>query len=290
MLQGASMKQGPKLLPVIFIGDRVADVARALGCYPTAMIGGQIPMIEKEFPFARQLECVLCVMGSKRKILLHAYKKMQIEYVVIENTKDSPNPASIAPELEAQGLKVAVLDFTRGMEQAIHDAGRIFNMPKKAEKVASDYKVSLEQSLANLPQLGKRVVTLLGISNPQRSDSFLLAETPGGYIDSAVLGPLGCINAAGPMLSSTEETVMDGIQLLRSFTGLEEANPDVIALTGDPLVGQRALRSFVQKHPETAATIPALKKLEIYALPHCCSANPMEYPQALALWKQALSG
>lgn len=286
------MKRGPSLLNTIFVGDRVADVARSLGCYPKAMVGGQVPMIETEYPFVCQLDCVLCIMGAKRKMLLNAYRKMDIDYVVLERTGGDPDPSGMAAELEAEGLAVRVLDFTRGLEHAIAEAGGIFGREKEAVKVAAEYGRQLEAAQANLPRPGKRVLVLLGISRPGAGaqERYLLAETPGGFVDTALLAPLGCENVAGPLLSPTEETVMGGIQLLREFKGLEEANPDAIALTGDPLVGLLALRDFAREHPGQAARIPALRDHAVYALPHCCDANPMSYPHSLALWGQALAG
>jgi hypothetical protein len=53
-------------------------------------------MVETAFPFAKQLECILCVMGPKRKLLSSAYRRMNISSVVIAHTyQQRPTPVSL---------------------------------------------------------------------------------------------------------------------------------------------------------------------------------------------------
>jgi ABC-type Fe3+-hydroxamate transport system substrate-binding protein len=283
------MSKGPTLYNSIFIDDNVADVARALGCYAKAMVGGQVPMVETAFPFAKQLECILCVMGPKRKLLYSAYRRMNISSVVIAHTDSDPNPASIAPELRENGLNVEVIDFTKGVPHAIREAGRVFEREKAAEKLAVAYERDMESVYADQPMLGRRVLVLLGITNPQRPERYLLLETPGCYLDQSILAPLGCVNAGAAQVSPDTEIVMDGIQIIDGPLDLAAMRPDTIALTGDPLVGQRALRDAVAANPHLRDCVPALKKYEVYSLPHCCSAEPLRFPETFRLWKEALS-
>ncbi|NJB67898.1 ABC-type Fe3+-hydroxamate transport system substrate-binding protein [Desulfobaculum xiamenense] len=283
------MLSGPTLLNSIFVGDRVADVARALGCYPKAMIGGQVPMVERAYPFAEQLECILCVMGPKRKLLYKAYEKMGIEYVVLENSGDEPNPASIAPELEAKGLRARTIDFTHGIPHAIEEAGRVFGREKAAAKLLRTYEKDIATIDAPQPALGKRVLVLLGIANPEFSRRFLLIEAPGCHLDDVVLRPLGCENVGQPLIDPDREIVMEGVQTIEGPLLLEKIAPDVIALTGDALTGQLAIREALARCPSLAHSVPALKNQAVYALPHCCSAEPLSHPANFGIWKEALS-
>jgi hypothetical protein len=140
--------------------------------------------------------------------------------------------------------------------------------------------------------LGRRVVTLLGLTNPQRNEHYLLLETPGGHLDTRILTPLGCENAGALLMDMAEEVVMEGIQRVSSpdrLDRLDEAAPDAIVLTGDPLVGLVALQEAVARKPSLARSVPALAAHAVYALPHCCSALPASLPRIWTEWRNALS-
>lgn len=286
------MRHYPTLLNAIFIGDRVLDIGHALGCYPRALIGGQVPLTDKDFPFIRHLECILCVMGPKRALLMKTYETMGIERVVIEHSDCTPDPASIADELRASGLTVDVVDFTQGMGRAFEDAGRIFGRPDEAARAARRHERDMEAMQRPVAPLGRRVVTLLGLTNPQRNEHYLLLETPGGHLDTRILTPLGCENAGALLMDMAEEVVMEGIQRVSSpdrLDRLDEAAPDAIVLTGDPLVGLMALQEAVARKPSLARSVPALAAHAVYALPHCCSALPASLPRIWTEWRNALS-
>ncbi len=283
----------PQLCNAIFIGDSVLDVGHALGVYPKALIGGQVPLSEKDFPFIKHLECILCVMGPKRKLLLKAYKSMGIERVIIENSHSDPNPAVIADALRADGLAVEILDFTQGADSLFKQAGEIFGCPELAAKVAKKHAKASEHFLQTKPQLNKRVVVLLGMSRFDSDEHFLLLETPNSYLDRMVLEPLACTNVGAPLMQEGAMVVLDGIQNITSITTLDAlagAKPDVIALTGDASVGLAALHQAMQHNPSLRTEVPALSEHAIFALPHCCSALPASLPHIQREWANTLSG
>lgn len=282
-----------ELCNAIFIGDSILDVGHALGCYPRGLIGGQVPITEKEFPFIRHLECVLCVMGPKRKLLLSAYEKMGIERIIIENSDSNPNPATIAYELREEGLNVEILDFTQGMESVFEQAGQLFNCPKEAEKAFKKYTIAKAEFAENVLQLNKKVLVLLGLTRSIKEEGFLLLETPNSFLDKAILHPLGCRNVGEALLQEDAIIALDGIQKIENINilinGLFEAKPDVIALTGVANVGLSALEQAVKQTPSLATEVPALAQHAIYSLPHCCSSLPASLPFIQKEWAHTLS-
>lgn len=287
------MHTNPQLCNAIFIGDSVLDVGHALGFYPKALIGGQVPLSEKDFPFIRHLECILCVMGPKRKLLLKAYKNIGIERVIIENSNSNPNPASIADALREDGLTVDILDFTQGMDSLFRQAGQIFDCPERAKRVAQKYATAHEDFHQTKKQLNKRIVVLLGLSRFRSDEHFLLLETPNSYLDHMVLGPLGCSNVGAPLMQEDAMVALDGIQnitTIKTLDNLAEAKPDIIALTGDASVGLAALYQATKQNPSLMDEVPALSEHAVFALPHCCSALPASLPYIQKEWANTLSG
>jgi hypothetical protein len=98
------MPANPKLINTAFIGDRLANTARALGVYPSLMATAITPMTETCYPVTRQIECTSCVMGTKQNVFVSAARKMGIKRMILERSPD--------PELEPSS---PVADCTRNL-------------------------------------------------------------------------------------------------------------------------------------------------------------------------------
>lgn len=281
------MKQQPTLVDSIFIGDRVVDVCGAIGVYCKAMVTGTVPMIEERYPFSRQLECVLCIMGEKRSCLYHAAKSLNTGHIVLENSGEETNPAAMAGELRERGYSVDVIDFTGPVREALRQAGALFAREEMAEKRASRYEKELEEARAAMPRnLDMRVLVLMGLSHPRRPESYLLAELPGGDADELILKPGGCVSV-GEALAENGPMGL-GFAKLDGLDALAEAAPDMIALVCDASVGQQALHRALLANP-ALASVPALARQAIFSLPSCSQGAPVGIPGVMRRWTQALA-
>lgn len=283
------MPAKPKLINTAFIGDRLADTARALDVYPSLMATAITPMIETRFPITRQVECTSCVMGPKQSAFVSVARKMGIKKMIIERSPDPDlEPSAIAGDIKALGFEVDITDFSRGTQIGILETARALGLEKRGEKAAARYETDLDLAQKNLPRdLGKKVLSLMGMSGTYRGEwqEFLLVEER-GLFENAVLAPAGCTNVGGCIHRSGSHTDKYDIRVIESLDGLMEANPDLIALTCEAGPGLMAIRQYIASHPE-AAEVPAIANHAVFNLPHCCNGSPMGLPHALERWGKA---
>ncbi len=287
--EGCMMQDNPILFNGIFIGDRIIELAHKLAYYTKVHIGGEIPMIERDYPFTRQLECVACALGAKRKLLYSSYKKLQGEGIILEdNGLDQFNPASIQSELEEEGIKTSIIPFFDGEYAAIESAGKVFQLEGRAEKFLKKYIKDREKIVQNSELFPLSVVVLLGIMNPETYEGYLFLEVPNSASDKHLLQALGANNVTKEMMTD-EEIHLDGLQRIYNLDNLERAKPDVIILTGEARIGQNAIRAQIAKNPKLIEQVPALAKQQIVSLPHYCLAKIYRYPEIFNQWKMELS-
>ena len=280
------MKLQPTMADSVFIGDKVVDVCGAVGVYCKAMSTGTVPMIEERYPFSRHMECVLCIMGEKRKLLHYTAKKMSINHIVLENNGSTANPANMADELVDHGYSVDVIDFNGSVSDAIRQAGVIYSRDKLAEKRAAQYEKELEEAQSLMPRdLNKKVLVLMGLSHKNYDRSFLMVENSGGDADELVLKPTGCVSVGDNV--ATGDTVGLGFTVVDSLEGLDVAAPDVIALLGDAYVPQLTLKKMIAADPDLLK-VPAFANQAIFVLPDCSSGAPVKIPGAMLRWAEAL--
>ncbi len=284
------MRINPQMINAVFVGDQLVDTASSLGIYSRAMSTSIIPMIETKYPCCALIECTRCVMTVKHKFFIKIVEKMAVERIVLEdNGNEALNPASMAGDLRQKGFQVDVVDFSSGILNALAQAGRIFNREKEAQKVVLEYEKDMQavQALMNR-NLGKRVLVLLGITNPHYKDGCLLVEDPDTDVDKKILSPLGCINVGNYCMKTSENCPQDTpIRLIDSLEGIQEAAPDIIALTGDPSPAMLALNLFVNTSRD-ADNVPAIRSQAIFTLPNCNPGEPLSQPKIQKLWCDAL--
>lgn len=283
------MQFDPILFNGISMGDRVIELGHKLAFYTKIHIGGEIPMIERDYPFTKQLECIACALGPKRKLLYSTYKKLQGEGVILEdNGREQYNPASIQAELEEEGMKTSTIIFSEGDYAAIEYAGQAFQLEKRAEKFLKKYTKDRDKIAQTKEAFHCSVVVLLGIMNPTTYEGYLFLEVPESASDKHLLQVFGTHNVANEMMTD-EEIHLDGIQRIYNLDNLERAKPDIIILTGEPRIGQNAIREQIKKNPGLVQEVPALSNQKIVSLPHYCLAKIYRYPEIFEQWKVALA-
>ncbi|MUM76735.1 hypothetical protein GKC30_03695 [Pseudodesulfovibrio sp. F-1] len=280
------MKNMPIMVNSIFIGDKVVDVCSAIGIYCKAMSTGAVPMIETRYPFSKQMECTLCIMGQKRKLLYSTAKRLETKHIVLEKSGDSNSPSQMSQELRELGYTVDILDFTQSVSAAILQAGEIFGRKKIALERADTYEKEMTKAQDAMPKsLGKKVLVLMGLSHRKASDTYLLVENSEGDIDNLILRPAGCISS-GDDLAKGDIRGM-GFTVINTLEGLESVAPDVIALLGDTFVPQMAIRRLLVSNP-AASHIPAIANQAVFSLPHCSPGAPVSIPESMQRWAEAL--
>ena len=99
----------PRYENAVFIGDTAVSILSAMRIYAKALIGGELPNMERYYPQEKLLECTACFMNDLR-VLTCAISHGDIDYILLEdNGKEELNPAHRAEELKALGYEVRVL-------------------------------------------------------------------------------------------------------------------------------------------------------------------------------------
>jgi hypothetical protein len=274
---------------IAIIGDRVVDTARWIGVHPSLMATASIPMIETIMPLSRQVECTACVLGRKRSAFFGVARKMGISKVILEhNDSVEINPSDSRGAILEMGFDVEIVDFSGDVENGIRDTCRVLGKEKRVQKIILQYQKSLKRAheLASW-KADCRVLVLLGIINSATGEEFLLAEDSGA-LDSEIFEKMGCMNVSPMVGTPIEYSQSESIRLVRDLVGLEEAAPDLIALTCSPVPGLKAIGEYIKK-AGTVSNVPALKNHAILALPHCCETEPIQLPMVIEAWVDALS-
>jgi len=292
----AKRKIAPKKITVIMIGDRLVDVAFNLGVLPEAMSVrcSMWPMCKQLLNTSQVLGCPNCIVAKNPSIVPDTAKKRGIKRIIVEKHpnfciyKPKVKPANIVPLLEGKGLTIEYVDFSMGLESAIRQTAKLLGCQSKADALIDRYNKAMEKSKKGLPKakLGKKVVIINGTYQSATGKTFLRVEMPGGYSDSFMLHPLGCVNV-GDVLKSENKKVNKGHFPIRKLDALTMAKPDVIVMTGNPFAVQKALAAAVKKNP-ALANVPAIKNTAIYSLPFYADSSVIEYPVILRQWTDAL--
>jgi len=293
----AKRKIAPEKIKVIMIGDRLVDVAFNLGVLPEAMSVrcSLWPMCKQLLNTSQVLGCPKCIVDKNPSIVPNTAKKRGIKRIIIEKHpnfciyKPKVKPANVVPLLEGKGLTIEYVDFSQGLASAIRQTAKLLGCQSKADALIDRYNKALAKAKKGLPKakLGKKVVIINGTYQSATGKTFLRVEMPGGYSDSFLLHPLGCVNV-GDVLKSENKKVNKGHFSIRKLDALTMAKPDVIVMTGNPFAVQKALAAGVKKYP-ALANVPAIKNTAIYSLPFYADSSVIEYPAILRQWTDALS-
>ena len=293
----AKPKIAPDKIKAIMVGDRLVDIAFNLGVLPEAMSVrcSMWPICNQLLTASQILGCPQCIVERIPDIVPDTAKKRGIKRIIIEKHpnfciyKPEAKPANIVPLLEGKGLSIEYVDFSDGLESAIHQTANLLGCQPKADALIERYKKAMTKAKDCLPKEkpGKKVVIISGTYQGSTGKSFLRVEMPGGYSDRFMLDPIGCINV-GDILKSETKKVDKGHFSIRKLNALAKAGPDVIIMTGNPFAVQKALAAAVKKNP-ALANVPAIKNLAIYSLPFYGDSSVIEYPAILRQWIAALS-
>ena len=293
----AKRKIAPEKIKVIMVGDRLVDVAFNLGVLPEAMSVrcSMWPMCKELINTSQILGCPKCIVDKTPSIVPNTAKKRGIKRIIVEKHpnfciyKPKVKPANVVPLLKGKGLTIEYVDFSNGLESAIRQTAKLVGCQSKADALIDRYNKALAKAKKGLPKakLGKKVVIINGTYQSATGKTFLRIEMPGGYSDSFLLHPLGCVNV-GDVLKSENKKVDKGHFPIRKLDALLKAKPDVIVMTGNPFAVQKALAAAVKKNP-ALANVPAIKNTAIYSLPFYADSSVIEYPAILRQWTDALS-
>ena len=293
----AKRKIAPEKIKVIMVGDRLVDVAFNLGVLPEAMSVrcSMWPMCKELINTSQILGCPKCIVDKTPSIVPNTAKKRGIKRIIVEKHpnfciyKPKVKPANVVPLLKGKGLTIEYVDFSNGLESAIRQTAKLLGCQFKADALIDRYNKALAKAKKGLPKakLDKKVVIINGTYQGATGKTFLRIEMPGGYSDSFLLHPLGCVNV-GDVLKSENKNVDKGHFPIRQLDALTMAKPDVIVMTGNPFAVQKALAAAVKKNP-ALANVPAIKDTAIYSLPFYADSSVIEYPAILRQWTDALS-
>ena len=293
----AKRKIAPEKIKVIMVGDRLVDVAFNLGVLPEAMSVrcSMWPMCKELINTSQILGCPKCIVDKTPSIVPNTAKKRGIKRIIVEKHpnfciyKPKVKPANVVPLLKGKGLTIEYVDFSNGLESAIRQTAKLLGCQFKADALIDRYNKALAKAKKGLPKakLDKKVVIINGTYQGATGKTFLRIEMPGGYSDSFLLHPLGCVNV-GDVLKSENKKVDKGHFPIRKLDALTMAKPDVIVMTGNPFAVQKALAAAVKKNP-ALANVPAIKDTAIYSLPFYADSSVIEYPAILRQWTDALS-
>ena len=292
----AKRKIAPEKIKVIMLGDRLVDVAFNLGVLPEAMSVrcSMWPMCKELINTSQILGCPKCIVDKNPSIVPNTAKERGIKRIIIEKHpnfciyKPKVKPANVVPLLEGKGLTIEYVDFSNGLESAIRQTAKLLGCQSKADALIDRYNKALAKAKKGLPKAkpGKKVVIINGTYQSATGKTFLRVEMPGGYSDSFLLDPIGCVNV-GDILKSENKKVDKGHFSIRKLDALVMAKPDIIVMTGNPFAVQKALAAAVKKNP-ALANVPAIKDTAIYSLPFYADSSVIEYPAILRQWTDAL--
>lgn len=278
---------------VLIAGERVMDIAMALGVAPRAFVGRYSLWEGKEYvPKVTQLlGCPVWACKKAPATVPDALEKMKINRVIVEKFPEyclyKPNipPECIRKGINGkQGLTIDTVDFSKGLEAAVKQTAALLGVSgNKATAVMDAYRKNEEIAQQNVKKVapGKRVVILTGTFQKSTGKTFLRVEAAGGYTDKYILAPLKAENVGDAMVKNAKKA--QGHFTIRKLDALAAVNPDIIVITGDAPAVQKALNKAVAKHPELAGT-SALKNSAVYVLPAYRDCGPLEYPEKLNKW------
>ncbi|MBI9090088.1 MAG: ABC transporter substrate-binding protein [Desulfobacterium sp.] len=283
---------------VVIIGERTVATALRLNILPAAWVGRKTLWegAGAAKAGAQFLSCPNGFAGPKKtkvKKALEQYKGMPVLLSKAATTclyKPEITPAVLEKQLNAWDITPVVIDFTKGIDQAVKTLGDYFNCQEKATAELAAYHKQMDraQTLAAKVRPGIKVAVISGTFQAATGKSFLRLEAPGGYTDTYILKMLKARNLAHAVITPRDK-ISKGHLTIREIDKILAATPDVIVITGDSLAVQVAISRAVAKNPALSNT-PALKNQAVFSLPFYSDADPLSYPQVLMEWVTALGG
>jgi len=278
---------GCETVNAIFISDKITEIAYRLGVVPVACCARCCwPMVNKELSTVKRLGCYRC--ASVESVLKTA-EEHKVKLVLVE-----PGCPSIFKKgwdwnkkfgepLKEKGYNVQLIDFSKGVPQAIVDIGKLLGKEDTAGKLANDYTEHLKSTRSKIPSPKKNKKILVLKGSGRRG---IQVEAPGGYTDQFLLEPLGCVNV-GNVLKGNNTQVKIGYFNLENWQAIARANPDIIVKCGNPYPVERGFAKALKKYPELSS-VPAIKNHAVYTLPGYIDSSVTRYPMVLSTWIDAI--
>lgn len=293
----AAPPKTPERIKAVMVGDRLVDVALALGVIPEGASARSMWPAAKCLKYGVQLlGCPRCVTVKKPETVKRFMRQRGITRLMVEKSPQfclymkKVNPMNVVGVVkDVPGLTVEYVDFSQGVAKAVLEAGKLLGREEKAQKIAASYEQKMGRIASTAPVAkGKRVLILKGTYFPKTGKAFVQAEAPDGYSDRFLLAPLGCVNAVGDMVAPDAKATKGYVSVGR-LGGLAKAAPDVIVMTGDAYPVQAALKKALDRDP-SLAEVPALKNAAVFSLPLYLDSGVLEYPNIFKQWREALAG
>ncbi len=298
----AGKKKPLEIVDVIIVGDRVVDISYNLGVLPKAMsVRGSMWSMAPKLKIAGEiLGCPNC-LAKNPDILPKACKKYGIKRLIVEKSdpyclyKANVKPEKVASLMEGTGVTIEYVDFSKGLDAAVHRTAELLGRTDMVEGVLTGYKKklsSIEQEVTQA-QSGKKVLIINGVYQPSSGKSILRIEAPNGYSDIFLLERLGCMNVGDAFQPADSKSTKGHYAVKKTRQGFDlspllQAKPDVIVITQDAYAVQKALAVALAANP-ALKDVPALANLEIYKLPRYVDSSVLEYPVILKKWAAALA-
>ena len=279
----------PQYENAIIVGDTAAEVLAALRIYGRALVGGEIPEIERWHPTEKLLECTSTAFDDLPRILIESTRQMQAQYILLEdNGTSTENPAVMRQALEKAGLSVRVLNVQGDTLDVLTHAAQMYGKKSEAKEFAADYqaRLSAAKKFPALPEL--KVLVLLGIRHRTLGTVYGLVATQRAELTQDVLIPLGCIN---PVKVPQQLEAVPGTYLLtpeRLGELILSCGPDAIALCGDVTAAWQFIPRALAAKPGIAGS-KVFRKQALIPLPWYCRAMRWRLPSVLEKWQGALS-
>jgi ABC-type Fe3+-hydroxamate transport system substrate-binding protein len=273
---------GRETVNVIFISDKITDIAYHLGVVPVAYCGScSWPMAQKELSTVAGLGCYRCATVDSviKKADQHNVRMILIEDGRISKFKNHNWKDKYFEPLKKHGYEVYTISFSKGVPQAILEIGKLLHRQEKAGELAETYTRVLGKTMKAIPASGsgKKILILQGVGRRG-----IRVESPDGYAEQYLIGPLGCINV-GNLAKGQDAEVDKGYFILDNWHAIAKADPDIIVKYGNVCTVEKGLVRALKKYPGLS-DVTAIKNHAVYTVPSYMGSSVIEYPQILRAW------
>jgi len=286
----------PEKIDGVMIGERIVSTAFRLGVVPEAMVG-RLSLWEGSDKVSGVTGFLGCPRGFSSKKQKEVIGRIKNKGISIAYVEDPPVPCLYVPGLsyknscellEKQGVAIEKIDFTNGLFPAVRQIAKKFGKQEQAESVIAGYQKSLSRAQKEMAKVrpGIRVAILSGIYQKKTGKTFVRMETKGGYTDQFILDKCGAVNIA-PEIMRQSDKPSKGHVMIQKLERVLEANPDLIAITGDAFAVIHGLNKALMKNTKLKQTA-AVSSCAILPLPFYSEADPLGYPEVLMKWAGGL--
>ena len=279
---------------MLMIGDRVVDIAYNLGVVPELIVvkcgGTKLDRYK-----AWQVEKLSCPgkFTLNREAMPGIILKKGINRIISDKSpqtctegRQKNQDQSFVPE--HKDLTVDYVDFSEGFEPGVRSLAKLLGKEAQGEKLIKRYNQEMAEVEGRIPKekINKKVLVLNGIYQPATGKTFMQMESKGGYGEMYFLNRLGCENVAAVL--GIAQNGKKPYVTIRNLKRIKNTDVDLIVATGDTYAVQKFLHDQVKKDPGTAE-IAAVKNMAVFSLPLYDGGSPLDYPEIMKRWLEALA-